>query len=228
MNIYIITFIILLIIVFFYCFQNNTENFESNPTVNQSLTGIDDANAINTLAQISAQLMAGGLTVPGNMNITGKLTVDSNLFTLPKGMIVAYNSTQAPDGWAICDGTKGTPDLRNRFIIGAQPFIPLGITGGNMEISLTPANLPPHKHMSLAIQPDGSGPRGFNWDRGSNDWLGTGNGGFSGGGSAPFGTGGTPYLTGDGSKLDKNESGLAGELINILPPYHALTYIMKI
>ena len=231
MNIYIIISVIIILVI--YCIQNNTENFESTPAVNQSLTGIDDANAINTLAQISTQLMAGGLTVPGNMNITGKLTVGSNSFSLPKGMIVAFNSAEAPEGWAICDGTKGTPDLKNKFIIGANPGAAygttsgpaLGTTGGNQAISLTADNLPPHKHMSVYLNPDGSGPR-FGW--GSNDWLGNGNGGFSGGGSASFGTGGTPFLTGDGSKVDKSESGLVNKPINILPPFYALTYIMKI
>jgi len=231
MNIYIIIFVIIILV--FYCIQNNTENFESTPAVNQSLTGIDDANAINTLAQISTQLMAGGLTVPGNMNITGKLTVGSNSFSLPKGMIVAFNSYEAPEGWAICDGTKGTPDLRNRFIIGANPGgaygtasgTALGTIGGNQTISLAPDNLPPHRHISVLINPDGSGPR---WNWGSNDWLGNGNGGFSGGGSAGFGTGGSPYLTGDGSKVDKSESGLVNKPINILPPFYALTYIIKI
>ena len=219
----------MIIILVIYCIQNNIDNFESIPLTNQSLTGIDDANAINTLAQISTQLMAGGLTVPGNMNITGKLTVGSNSFSLPKGMIVAFNSSEAPEGWAICDGTKGTPDLRNKFIIGANPLVnseggpALGTTGGNQAISLTADNLPPHKHMSLLITPNG--PQ-FSW--GSNDWLGNGNGGFSGGGSASFGTGGSPFLTGDGSKTDKSESGLVNKPINILPPFYALTYIMKI
>jgi hypothetical protein len=96
-----------------------------------------------------------------------------------------------------------------------------------MAISLTSANLPPHRHITLAIQPDGSGPRGFGWDRGTNDWLGNGNQGFSGGGGAAFGTGGSPFLTGDGTKVDKSESGLGSKPIDILPPYYALTYIMK-
>jgi len=225
MDIYIIIFIIILIILFFYCIRDSIDNFESTPAVNQSLTGIDDANAINTLAQISTQLMAGGLTVPGNMNITGKLTVGSNLLTLPKGMIVAYNGSEAPDGWAICDGTKGTPDLRNKFIIGAQTSRPLGTIGGNAAISLTAANLPAHRHISVFINEDGTGPR-WNWE--NNNWVGNGSGGFSGGGDARFGTGGSPYLTGDGTKVDRSESGLVNKPIDILPPYYALTYIIKI
>lgn len=38
------------------------------------------------------------------------------------GMIMMWSGTIAtiPSGWALCDGTSGTPDLRNRFIIGAN------------------------------------------------------------------------------------------------------------
>ena len=50
--------------------ENLTENFEAAA---QSLGGVDDTNAINTLAQIAKNLMAGGVTVPGNMNIQGNL-----------------------------------------------------------------------------------------------------------------------------------------------------------
>jgi hypothetical protein len=38
--------------------------------------------------------------------------------TIPFGVILAYYSTPAPAGWALCDGSNGTPDLRGRFILG--------------------------------------------------------------------------------------------------------------
>ena len=37
-----------------------------------------------------------------------------------------------PAGWAICDGTNGTPDLRNQFIIGAGDTYAPGATGGSI------------------------------------------------------------------------------------------------
>ncbi|MCK5601717.1 tail fiber protein, partial [Candidatus Pacearchaeota archaeon] len=39
--------------------------------------------------------------------------------TYLQGMIVMWSgiNTNVPDGWAICDGTNGTPDLRNRFVM---------------------------------------------------------------------------------------------------------------
>ena len=62
--------IILVILATIYYIQNKlqlTEGFEAVPA--QTLGGVDDTNAINTLAQISKQLMIGGVTVPGNINI---------------------------------------------------------------------------------------------------------------------------------------------------------------
>ena len=38
-----------------------------------------------------------------------------------KGIILAWygDIRNIPEGWELCDGKKGTPDLRNRFIIGS-------------------------------------------------------------------------------------------------------------
>jgi len=48
-------------------FKDKVEGFADAPV--QSIGGVDDTNAINTLAQIAKNLMAGGVTVPGNINI---------------------------------------------------------------------------------------------------------------------------------------------------------------
>lgn len=36
-----------------------------------------------------------------------------------------------PAGWHLCDGTMGTPDLRDKFIIGAGGTHAVGDTGGS-------------------------------------------------------------------------------------------------
>lgn len=48
-------------------------------------------------------------------------------YLVPPGVIVAWwGSTDAiPSGWALCDGTNGTPDLRGRFI-NLPPYMVLG------------------------------------------------------------------------------------------------------
>ena len=75
-----------------------------------------DVEAIRNLASVATQLQAGGLTVPGDLTIKGNFSANGTFNLLPKGTIVAFNSDKAPDGWALCDGTNGTPDLRGRFI----------------------------------------------------------------------------------------------------------------
>ena len=62
--------------------------------------------------------------------------------------IVMWSGTLAeiPDGWQLCDGTNGTPDLRDRFVLGTQTGEVPGETGGAHEVQLTEANLPSHRH----------------------------------------------------------------------------------
>lgn len=52
---------------------------------------------------------------------------------VPSGFIGMWSgsSDAIPDGWALCDGNNGTPDLRNRFIIGAGSDYAVGSTGGS-------------------------------------------------------------------------------------------------
>ena len=50
----------------------------------------------------------------------GKQAPDTSGF-IPKGGIIMWSgaTTAIPQGWALCDGTNGTPNLRDRFIVGA-------------------------------------------------------------------------------------------------------------
>lgn len=50
-----------------------------------------------------------------------------------KGLICLWSGAIAdiPAGWHICDGTDGTPDLRNRFIVGAGDIYAPDDAGGS-------------------------------------------------------------------------------------------------
>jgi hypothetical protein len=51
------------------------ESLETFADAEQSIAGVDDANSINTLAQLARKLMDGGATVPGNLKINSRLSV---------------------------------------------------------------------------------------------------------------------------------------------------------
>ncbi len=67
---------------------------------------------------------------------------------IPTGIIVMWSGSVGtiPAGWAFCDGTNGTPDLRDRFILAAGTVNAVATTGGVDNITLTTANLPAHTH----------------------------------------------------------------------------------
>ncbi len=59
--------------------------------------------------------------------------------SIPTGAVMAWHPTPdrvkegkiiPPSGWAICDGTNGTPDLRGRFIRGTSEWRQAVVTGG--------------------------------------------------------------------------------------------------
>lgn len=53
-----------------------------------------------------------------------------SLLNLPIGTIIAWENLSIPSGWAVCDGTSGTPDLRDKFIRGASIDGDVRATGG--------------------------------------------------------------------------------------------------
>ena len=88
---------------------------------------------------------SGGATGP-----TGPPGPSGTDASLPAGVIVAWSGSQAsiPSGWVLCNGSNSTPDLRNRFIVGAgsgSNYTP-GNTGGSDSVTLTTAQMPSHTH----------------------------------------------------------------------------------
>ncbi|MFA4889425.1 MAG: hypothetical protein WC628_07635 [Candidatus Omnitrophota bacterium] len=71
-----------------------------------------------------------------------------NVDSLPKGMIALWSGsiTAIPSGWTLCDGSKGTPDLRDKFIVGTGNNYAVGATGGEAAHVLTTAEMPAHTH----------------------------------------------------------------------------------
>ena len=95
-------------------------------------------------------------TQPGNvllLGIDGKIPMqcmpdDVMNSRISRGMIIAWYGTalNVPSGWAICNGSNGTPDLRDRFIVGAGGKRESGIKGGEENVTLSVDQMPSHGH----------------------------------------------------------------------------------
>lgn len=71
---------------------------------------------------------------------------------IPSGFIGMWSGAlnAIPTGWLLCNGTNGTPDLRDRFIVGAGNNYAVGTTGGAATVTLTEAQMPSHTHSITA------------------------------------------------------------------------------
>ena len=70
---------------------------------------------------------------------------------VPRGAIVMWSGdpNNLPDGWALCDGNKNTPDLTGRFIAGYSgigAYNRVGNRGGTESVNLTDDQIPSHNH----------------------------------------------------------------------------------
>lgn len=136
--------------------------------------------------------------------------------SIPSGGIIIWSGSVAsiPSGWYLCNGSNGTPNLRDRFLVGAGSTYDVGNTGGSADsivVSHThSASDSGHQHTESI---------------GSVNAFGTGSSGTRGsyGGSGS----GTRDLTDSASaNISVSTTGSSGTNAN-LPPYYALCYIMK-
>lgn len=71
---------------------------------------------------------------------------------VPVGVINMWSGAinAIPQGWKLCDGANGTPDLRGKFIVAYDAttvdYNAIGKTGGAKEVSLTENQMPSHNH----------------------------------------------------------------------------------
>jgi len=136
-----------------------------------------------------------------------------------KGMIISWfgQINEVPQGWAICDGKKGTPDLRNRFIIGVSEQIKLGSEGGDSHVILSKSNLPPLGTGYFSAESH----RGH-WHHSTNGFIK-----YQGWYASYVKSSDNGDDWGSNWKIDLDE-GMNSSPINILNPYFALFYIMKL
>jgi microcystin-dependent protein len=150
--------------------------------------------------------------------------------TIPAGLIAMWSGSigSIPSGWYLCDGSNGTPNLADRFIVGAGSTYAVNATGGATTATLASTNLPAHTHTATSTVTDAGHSHGGS---GGNLFLVNGGGAFgaSGGGAnfvsttATATTGITVATTVSGG----GSGGASGTAFSILPTYYALAYIQK-
>lgn len=134
---------------------------------------------------------------------------------IPTGGIIIWSGSTGsiPSGWYLCDGTNGTPDLRDRFIIGAGNTYAVNATGGSAD-----AVVVSHTHTASVTDP-GHAHSYQTYSQLRQDGTAT-----SGAMTQP--TGGTTGSATTGISVTNASTGVSGTGANI-PPYYALAYIQK-
>ncbi len=236
-------------------------------TNGQVLTSVGSTNTPvwSSLGTMSAQNSNAVAITGGAVNVTGSLTMDgatgssgqfltsggssatptwTSLVSFTTGMIILWSGSVAsiPSGWALCNGSSGTPDLRNRFVVGAGSTYNPNNTGGSAT-----ATLPSHTHTAS------TSTTGAHAHSGSTNTVGNhvhpyGLYNSSVIGGAVGARGGQSY---SGLTADTNGAGAHSHTVSIpssgthnhtvsvnssgtsatnanLPPYYALAYIMKL
>lgn len=78
---------------------------------------------------------------------------------LPIGSIILWAETVIPTGWALCNGSNGTPDLRGRFVRGASVDGDLRGIGGSDSHVHANVNTSPggaHGHTGITVATNNS------------------------------------------------------------------------
>ena len=138
-------------------FANDVAEAKSDFSVSGKLTAqnMSIANSLTASSvSVSGAASAATLATSGNTMVKGNLTVNGTITgsgIVPVKGIIMWSGSTVPDGWALCDGTHGTPDLRGRFIVGAGQGNGLsnyvvGGTGGEEKHKLTVEEMPSHRH----------------------------------------------------------------------------------
>ena len=222
-----------------YCDGTNFVNGLSGVAGNFSISG---ALSVTSTTNLSAALSYGGVTLANAVTGTGNMVLSASpTFTgapiaptaapgtnttqiattafalangIPSGAILLWSGSigSIPSGWVLCDGTNSTPDLRDRFVVGAGSTYAVAATGGNAN-----ATLPSHTHTATVTDPGHTHGK----------FVGDQNiGGAGSGNSIPGNNAVAMPDAFTGVSVAISTEGSSATNAN-LPPYYALAYIMK-
>ena len=177
---------------------------------------VENSFSVGDDVKVSLGIVTATKFVGNGAELTG-------IVSIPTGVIVMWSGSVAsiPSGWTLCDGSNGTPDLRNRFIAGAgtdtlsvwgfdattgattftggQSYVGVNSIGGSIAHKLIVSEMPSHTHSYQKANSPGGGQ----------DQAGSG--------------------SGDAVKHENQNTSAAGgnNYHENRPPYYALAFIMK-
>lgn len=229
----------------------------------KGMDGSDTPPAItqNTQDAYDVMLYQAALTAGGTVTLTDERTLAKissadivSTAVIPIGCILLWSGSAGliPSGWHLCDGTNGTPNLKDRFVIGAGGSYNPGNTGGSATKNLSHT----HTQGSTGSESSHTHTQGNTGNESSHTHLVEGLTAVGGTGSSGTGNfysnneGSTQHIhalsitsdagsshshtnptTGSGSSHSHtnpttNSGGSSTQ--DIMPPYYALCYIMKV
>ncbi len=216
-------------------FQGNDGGSEITAlTLDMSAAG--DATFNSGITSPGTVTSSGTLAVTGNLTLDGASGTSGQVLTsagsgstptwataVPSGVIMLWSgATDAiPTGYVICDGNNSTPDLRDRFVVGAGSTYSVDATGGSATVTpsgtnagtaLSESQLPAHNHTTTITFTNGT------TSASSSTRL-------AGGGATTLGT--QTYDTDNTGSGATHTHTFTGDSQTNLPPYYALAYIMK-
>jgi len=224
--------------------KTKISEFDVDPSNNTDINSINIAEGCapsginNAIRQLMSDLkeqqtgasgdnftVGGNLAVTGTSAFTGAVTLTGGIAGggfIPTGGIIIWSgaANAIPTGWVLCNGSNSTPDLRNRFVIGAGSTYAVAATGGSAD-----AIVVSHTHTATSAVTDSGHSHGYSPVSnitGSGDEQVAVNGGTNKSVSNTTNN----AVTGISVATTVASTGSSGTNAN-LPPYYALCYIMK-
>ena len=193
----------------------------------------DPFTVAGTLVSSGTVDITGAFRLDGTAGASGQVLLSAGGSNTPTwgssfvaGMIMLWSGSSAtiPSGWLLCDGSSSTPDLRNRFVVGATSTYAVNATGGSADAIVV-------SHTHTATVTDSGHTHTHTLTNYGSAQAGSDNGGAPVMASTGYGTGRDPNptntaTTGITVATTNATAGSSGTDQN-LPPYYALAFIMK-
>jgi microcystin-dependent protein len=162
----------------------------------------------------------------------------TELNPMPKGGIIMWSGTTPPPGWALCDGSPGTPDLKGRFVVSYDGSTGVynqpgnisdggatqGAMGGAASVAISIAEMPSHNHGGVT-NTTGAHTHPVPYNGAINTTVGKNTGA---GETAADDVGMTTTAGSNGNHFHTISAQGSGAAHENRPPYYVLAYIIKL